>query len=48
MKGREGSKTGESGSGLGLAIVQWIANAHNYTVELRDNENGGLDVTVGW
>lgn len=41
-------KTGESGSGLGLAIVQWIANAHNYTVELRDNENGGLDVSVGW
>lgn len=41
-------KTGQSGSGLGLSIAQWIANAHNITIKLLDNQPSGLRVQMEW
>lgn len=41
-------KTGQSGSGLGLSIAQWIANTHNITINLMDNEPNGLMVLIQW
>jgi signal transduction histidine kinase len=35
-----------SGTGLGLAIVNRLVTADGGTVELRDAEDGGLDVVL--
>lgn len=40
--------TGQSGSGLGLSIAQWIANAHNITIDLLNHEPKGLKVRIVW
>ena len=36
-----GHSTAEGGTGFGLAIVEAIADAHDWTVSLGENENGG-------
>lgn len=41
-------KSGQSGSGLGLSIAQWIAHAHNITIDLLDNEPKGLKIRMVW
>jgi len=41
-------KSGQSGSGLGLSIAQWIASAHNNTINLLNNEPKGLRVHMEW
>lgn len=39
-------KSGQTGSGLGLSIAQWVANAHNATLLLKDNAPNGLIVEL--
>jgi signal transduction histidine kinase len=39
-------KTGQSGSGLGLSIVKWVADAHQASLSLSDNQPNGLVVRV--
>ncbi len=41
-------KSGQTGSGLGLSIAQWVASAHGVTIELLDNDSGGLRVRMEW
>lgn len=41
-------KSGQSGSGLGLSIVKWIAEAHDVTLKLADNQPCGLKVQIQW
>ena len=36
-----GSTTSENGTGFGLAIVESIADAHGWSVEVAESENGG-------
>ena len=39
-------KTGKTGSGLGLSIVKWIADQHNFKINLMDNNPRGLKVII--
>jgi len=41
-------KSGQSGSGLGLSIARWIAEAHDVTIKLADNQPRGLKVEIQW
>lgn len=41
-------KTGQTGSGLGLSIAQWVADAHNATLALKDNIPHGLNVEISF
>ncbi|HCN98140.1 MAG TPA: two-component system sensor histidine kinase QseC [Leclercia sp.] len=38
----------QTGSGLGLSIVKRIAALHRMTVSLRNGQNGGFEVRIGW
>ena len=40
------SRTGSDGHGLGLPIVAWVANAHDGSVEVANNEGGGTTFTM--
>jgi signal transduction histidine kinase len=39
-------KSGQTGSGLGLSIVQWIAEAQDIILSLKDNTPRGLSVEL--
>lgn len=39
-------KSGQTGSGLGLSIAQWVADAHNAGITLKDNTPHGLIVEL--
>ena len=41
-------KSGQAGSGLGLAIAEWIATNHNVQIQLEDNQEQGLSVSIQW
>ena len=38
----------QTGSGLGLSIVKRIAALHRMTVSLRNGQDGGFEVRIGW
>ena len=40
------ARTNASGAGLGLSIARWIAEQHEGTLTLQDNESGGCVFTV--
>ncbi len=41
-----GYSTGDGQSGLGLSVVEWLADAHGWSVSLRESEAGGLAVVL--
>jgi len=41
-----GYSTADGQSGLGLAVVEWLADAHRWSVSLRESEVGGLAVVL--
>jgi signal transduction histidine kinase len=41
-----GYSTADGRTGLGLAVVEWLADAHGWSVSLRESEAGGLAVVL--
>ncbi len=39
-----GYSTADGRSGLGLSVVEWLADAHGWSVSVRESEDGGLAV----